>query len=307
MLKAGLVQACSTALTFGTKPLVEAAVLSIFAMTPLGATSLAATLTAALVGGAYVGVIHTSVSNVVSGLMNSWLSGQTYDVMPGSNKLMGEIGTVDLPVMVAFIGGYTFRGAFGVSEDILIDALSKGATSIVSGGLQGMITDALRQTLSAFEVVYKQKPARDLTGEQLDFIQKTFVDNINPLFKHPETGSREAPGHNIIGKTLGSVLGMGLTQLLANREMDTISSGAAGMTTYLTSWFLGIHVGSAVMEKVSSGGLPPIDDLIISTEEEDIESNTGTLGHPIVPLDESNEDPIIILEGSSTSEEYKYK
>src|SRR5690606_18451181 len=70
VLKAGLTQAVSTALTFGTKPLIEATVLSVSSLTPVGASSLAATLTASLVGGAYAGIIHTAVSGAVSGLMN---------------------------------------------------------------------------------------------------------------------------------------------------------------------------------------------------------------------------------------------
>lgn len=252
VLKAGLTQAAATALTFGTKPLVEAAVLSIFSLTPVGATSLAATLTAALVGGVYAGAIHTAVSSSVSGLMNSALSANVYDVREGSNALSGEIATIDLPVMAAFVTGYTVRGAVGVSPEIWVDALSKGITSTIAGSVQGMITDALRQTMAAFEVVYKEKPAKDLSGTEIDFIKKTFADKMNPLLP-----DRKQAGHDIIGKTLGSALGMGLTQLLADREMDSTTSGCVGMLTYLTSWFSGIHLGSLAMDNLFSGTATP--------------------------------------------------
>lgn len=86
MITAGLVQAVSTALTFGTKPLIEAAV-----QTALGTVSVPpiyAQVTASVVGGIYVGLIHTTVSSLVSGIMNSAVGMHTYQ--PKENEFLGN-------------------------------------------------------------------------------------------------------------------------------------------------------------------------------------------------------------------------
>jgi hypothetical protein len=248
MLKAGVVQMLSTAVTFGTKPIVEAAVMSAFGVTSIAAAPLVASITTAVVGGLYVGVVHTTASRIVSGLMNSALSVNTYSPKPDSQALLGEIGTIDVPVMGAFIGGYAVRGmVMEGSTDIWMDALSKTVTSTSAGFLQGVVTDALRQTMVAYEKVYSEKaPTTIPSGEKLKFITETFDKTLNY-----KVMSGKEIGHDVVGKSFGSTFGMLYTLLVKELGLGAMAGGATSMTAYLTSWFTGIHVGSAVLDSIS--------------------------------------------------------
>lgn len=243
MITAGLVQAVSTALTFGTKPLIEAAV-----QTALGTVSVPpiyAQVTASVVGGIYVGLIHTTVSSLVSGIMNSAVGMHTYQ--PKDNEFLGEFLTIDLPVGGAFVGGYALRSVvMDWNTNIWLDALSKTVTSTAAGFVQGAVTDALRQTMAAYEAVYSEKPARNISGERLQFFKDTLAKTLDI-----KTMSGKDLGHNILGKTVGSTLGMLLTQIWKHVELPPFASGALGMTTYLASWFTGIHLLSAVLGELA--------------------------------------------------------
>lgn len=252
MLKAGIVQALSTAVTFGTKPLVEAALLNALGVTALTASTPALPLiVSGVAGGLYVGLIHTVASKIVGGIMNAALQVDTYAPKPGSNELLGEMLTIDMPVMGAFVGGYALRGTvMDGNTSVWLDALSKTITSTSAGFVQGIVTDGLRQ---AYETVYQSKgPVRVEDGAKFDFFVKTATEAITKQF---ETG--KAFGHDFLGKIAGSGMGMAYTQLLRDVDLGSAGKGALGMTTYLSSWFTGIHVAAEVMRRMVDGGDAP--------------------------------------------------
>ena len=229
---AGLVQGVSTALTFGTKPLVEAAVVMLL---PATAPAWVGVLVPVIAGSVYVGAVHSTFGRVASGLLNSTFGLNTYSNKGGGiEALLGEVGTIDAPVMAAFVAGYAVRGATASNIDnIWALAFSKSVTSTASGLFQGAVTDALRQTLVAYKKVYREEPPKDLSGERLEFVKDTFKDVWN-------VKAKEKFFHDVVGKIAGASLG-GILATYAGG--DPAQKGAGGLALFLTGWFSGIHTG----------------------------------------------------------------
>ncbi|MEM5584673.1 hypothetical protein WNZ15_19580 [Roseibium sp. AS2] len=259
-LKAGLVQAASTALTFGVKPLVEEAVKAALLETPLDPGT--ADVISRIVGGVFVGAIHTGVGTVVSGVLNSALSMTTYK--PVENQFGNELLTIDAPVMAAFVAGYALQGGLVAHlglDDGVVKALSKTITSTVAGFVQGALTDGLRQTVAKDGYEPVQAP---------EFSKEIFAENLDKAIRN-NFGSKEKLGHNFIGKIVGSAVGNLTAPLWGGLDLGGMATGAMGMTTYLTGWFGGIHAFSAVL-----GLCEAQDDMELSLETVSIDYSDVT-------------------------------
>ena len=279
-LRAACVQALATALTFGTKPFVEMAVKQ-----ALGSSNPeVATFVSGVVGSVYVGLIHTAASRLASGLMNHALGAATYRTRAGADVVTGEIRTVDLPVMGAFVAAYGARGAIvGAHPDPLTDALSKAIASTCAGFIQGAVTDALRQ---AYTSVYEQNaPVNVADGERYRHFRQIVKTSLEAPF-----ASEPAVGHDLVGKIVGGVTGAVLSYMVseAGRDLSPAARGAAGMTAYLTGWFLQVHTFAQIMAKdeadkspVAPVAGPPVRDLEAGVD----------VGAPSNPVDLSRDAP----------------
>ncbi|WP_146177443.1 hypothetical protein [Breoghania corrubedonensis] len=237
-LKAGLVQMVSTALTFGIKPWVEEGLKA--ALAPAVGEAMAGPI-AGIVGGVFIGVIHTTVSKTVSSVMNSALSMTTYT--PTDNQLRDELATIDAPVTGAFVATYALRGGFvDPQAGHVAEAVSKTIASSLGGLIQGVVTDVLRQT--AFSDDFDQGQAPELSDIDAKEIAKTAVSRM--------LESGENAGHDYFGKVVGAVVGNMTAPLWGGLEMSGWASGALGMTTFLASWFGGIHGGAFAGDQIAS-------------------------------------------------------
>ena len=245
LISAGVAQGVSTALTFGTKPFVEAAVFA--ALTPL-MTPLAAKLVAAIVSGVYVGAVHSAAGRVGAGLVNVALQGNSYQNNAGALKsFAAELGTIDAPVMAAFVAGYSVRGE--LTQDVTnIWALAgtMTLTSTASGIFQGLVTDALRQALVKYTEVYKKSPPPEFNDSEMNFVVKSFKEAWS-------TKSDEKFFHDIIGKIIGGAAGMAAVKFFgsdSSKDFQPSLKGGTAMAIFLTGWFTGIH-GAQAVGKVS--------------------------------------------------------
>jgi hypothetical protein len=249
VIKAGVVQGMATAAVFGTKPIVEASLLTAMGVTSLAGVTPAAAMIAGVAGGVYAGAVHTLAGRVVSGVMNGVLQADTYSLRPGHSALAAEVATIDLPVMGSFVAAYAARGVIMQGNtNLWVDALSKTITSTIGGVVQGMVTDALKQAMSS---VYKTNEPVTVGDSKWDLFVKTFETTLRDEF-----ASGRSIGHDLIGKTVGSVVGMLGAGQLGGAGLDPVERGATGMTVYLGSWFAGIHAGGELGDLASRRAAP---------------------------------------------------
>lgn len=237
-MKAGLVQMVSTAFTFGLKPLVEEGAKAILA--PAVGEAIAGPI-ASVVGGVFIGVIHTTVSTTVSSVMNSLLSATTYT--PMDNQFRDELVTLDAPVTGAFVAAYALRGGLvDAQADPWVDAASKTVASLLGGLVQGVVTDVLRQAV--FTEDFDQEQPAQFSDIKIKEIAEKAIKKI--------TENGENAGHDYFGKVVGAVVGNMIAPLVAGPDTSGWARGALGMTTFLASWYGGVHGGAFVGDQIAS-------------------------------------------------------
>lgn len=175
---------------------------------------------------------------MTKGIINSAAAISTY--RPNGHALLGEILTIDLPVIGSFVGTYALRGMLmDGNASSLLDAVSKTVASTSGGFVQGAVTDALRQTLAANNKLYDKVPPKKLPEGYLKFFIDTLKENFNI-----KKMSAYRLGHDLIGKAIGAFVGGVLLPFLLNRiaTTDPAGKGAVNMTAYLGAWFACIHL-----------------------------------------------------------------
>jgi hypothetical protein len=290
--KAGVLQMVATALTFGIKPWVEAAITAL----ALGANVPAAVVAvlSALAGGVFVGVVHQLGSNFAKALLNGTFQLPTYGPPKDAtelNKQLKELFAIALPVFVCFCGTFASKdsilesvkneGAAGIAEV----AFGKTCASVVAGLFQGIMTNAFQQLLHHYKGYVKT-----------DYVPQNFFERMAANLQavtNMETGRKT--GHDLVGKIIGGVVGGALAGAIKPEmffrvnEEGGAEKGGAAMAVFLTGWFVGIHgcaisgnlmdLGVNWLKKKGAGKPEPETDptdVVI-----DIDDNVG------VPLDSS--------------------
>lgn len=233
-LKAAVIGGCSSALTFGLRPFIEA---TLFSAGTLVLPPVVASLGGAVGSIVVVGLVHTLVGKIISGLANSAMQGSGFKPNgEGLSALINELGTIDLPVMAGFTAAYAARGALVKSDNIWTTALSMSIATVAGGAASGAITNAVQQALAKYTERYQEVPSQDLSGKKLDFLLNALED----VYSNDEC---QKFYHDVAGKTIGGALGILAAKLSAGLDVNPALGGGAAMFIFLLGWFGGVHLG----------------------------------------------------------------